>query len=849
MDKELFGSDQIAADEEFEVFKELYMKPLEIKKPVVNEEKKVPDEDEEGGEADKNKKKNGDDDEGIEDDLYNNEELDEFNGVNVEEESDTEIVEQVEENLDLEKFLFRYTHPHVLKCFILMLGEYAKNSDFLNRCCMNMFERIAYECHSTPCLYQLSLFNLINIIYKDPMSRCCMDILGATSTQKKNSIDDIWASAYSAEDMFAFFRQLLAKFFEQTKNNDKLFIEVLFFKEKKILFSLGEDGGGYEAIANEEKQKEKKRCAWTQEDQDELKEFYEKFTNDDDNTEKNPAEGDIIDKLMLNINQDRKRREICNQLVNIGCARSIDDFKDSTNKLGRNKLWRPEDFNDLKQCFELVKENATQSNRQLSEMMGQLQENLSIKRSKNAVASKLVELDLIKEVTEILGSASSKKIKSKKDFLQNNMDDFVESSDDSGDEISEQKRAEIKKAKEERRKKKKAKKAKRKARKEKNKEGESEKGPNSDLFDAESGSSSNSSGSSSDSDISSDNESSNENSTSNKLLSKNKDISKTKRSSLISDSDNNSNDGEEDAENPTNKLQLGSSSEDGEDNSVKSSEKKEKSTKKKNKTLIQSESDSENEKESSNIEVKKKSSIFKEKKKVKVPQKDGKKEKKKRKNAENVLSLILSDDDNENNEEEEDSDKDNDLISDLLSAAKKSPPGPKPKSRNTKHLIPTSDSNNSDEEDEDKAKENLIIKPQEKDKEIPFHELEDEDNNMKLDTSFSPVKSKKRKKKFKPIIDDSSNSNDVDMNSLTKEKPVLTVLGEISNSENSQNIKLNKDHTRVTSIETTNTVNTGNDLNSTDIDDSDSDDDDMPLSMKIQLPKRQRLILSDGDDD
>ena len=44
-------------------------------------------------------------------------------------------------------------------------------------------------------------------------------------------------------------------------------------------------------------------------------------------------------------------------------------------------------------------------------------------------------------------------------------------------------------------------------------------------------------------------------------------------------------------------------------------------------------------------------------------------------------------------------------------------------------------------------------------------------------------------------------------------------------------------------------MNPGNDLNSTDIDDSDSDDDDMPLSMKIQLPKRQRLILSDGDDD
>jgi len=32
-------------------------------------------------------------------------------------------------------------------------------------------------------------------------------------------------------------------------------------------------------------------------------------------------------------------------------------------------------------------------------------------------------------------------------------------------------------------------------------------------------------------------------------------------------------------------------------------------------------------------------------------------------------------------------------------------------------------------------------------------------------------------------------------------------------------------------------------------DEDDDEDDDMPLSMKIQQPKRQRLILSDGDDD
>lgn len=73
------------------------------------------------------------------------------------------------------------------------------------------------------------------------------------------------------------------------------------------------------------------------------------------------------------------------------------------------------------------------------------------------------------------------------------------------------------------------------------------------------------------------------------------------------------------------------------------------------------------------------------------------------------------------------------------------------------------------------------------------------------------------------------------------------VLSEIANSENAQNIKVNK-------TETLARVGTAESLlasvNSDEDSDEDSDDDDdMPLSMKIQQPKRQRLILSDGDDD
>jgi hypothetical protein len=432
-DRELFGAPQIQADEEFEIYKNLYMKQIEIKKPILQAEPELIEKEEQP----ENK------DEGIEDDDLFNDENKESNEYEEEENEEEEKYVQEEENLDIEKFLFRYTHPHILKCYILMLSEYAKNSDFLNRCCMGMFEKIAYDCHSIQCLYQLSLFNLINTIYKDPMSRCIMNILG--SNTQKRSIDDLYASSYSTEDMFAFFRQLIEKFFEQAKKNNKLFLEILFFKEKKTLYCLGEESTGYDPMFEPSNNGKKKRIAWTQDEQDELKDLFDKYKSKfekkeetEDGEENNNEsldddgqrlEGDLIDQIMLHIQDgSRKRKDICNQLVNIGCVKSIDEFKtnkwnkNGNKKLGRNGMWRPEDIDDLRQCFELVKSESKQTDSPLNQMMHKLKEIMTIKRSKKEIADKLVEINLIKDKNEIL----SKKSKSSKKSEMNSDDSDTE---------------------------------------------------------------------------------------------------------------------------------------------------------------------------------------------------------------------------------------------------------------------------------------------------------------------------------------------------------------------------------------------------------------------------------------
>ncbi len=138
---------------------------------------------------------------------------------------------------------------------------------------------------------------------------------------------------------------------------------------------------------------------------------------------------------MLEISDgNRKRKDICNQLVNIGCAQSIDEFKDGKGGkiLGRNKIWRPEDISDLKQCFALVQEDAKQSNKSLREMMPQLQECLTVKRNKHLIADKLFQLQLVKERSEILASKGKKSdmVGVRDTYNEGGMNDFIDSDDD-----------------------------------------------------------------------------------------------------------------------------------------------------------------------------------------------------------------------------------------------------------------------------------------------------------------------------------------------------------------------------------------------------------------------------------
>jgi hypothetical protein len=116
------------------------------------------------------------------------------------------------------------------------------------------------------------------------------------------------------------------------------------------------------------------------------------------------------------------------------CVESLDVFKsekyaakgNKKKKLGRSKIWRPEDIEDLRQCFEIISNEAKETNKQLNEMMNKLKMSIKIKRNKNDIVNKLVEIEIIKDRSDILKSKKSK----------NKQKSSLDDNDENGDENS-----------------------------------------------------------------------------------------------------------------------------------------------------------------------------------------------------------------------------------------------------------------------------------------------------------------------------------------------------------------------------------------------------------------------------
>ncbi|XP_078377463.1 protein timeless homolog isoform X3 [Oculina patagonica] len=262
------------------------------------------------------------------------------------EEEEVAAVQTREVEFSIQDFLNKLATPVVLKPYCWLLKHYKENKEATNHAIIKMLHRVAVDLKTPAMLFQLSLFCTFQKIISDP-------------------------AANQYKEMVKFSRYIVAKFFELLPKNPVLLAELVVWKFAGDCYEIVE---GYGSLAL--RSASQSAAAWTFEEEEELRELYEQYKGSDDLVDtimekmsndtksrrqimnklvlmnlvtnrkelhkkpakkgvwpeeeveqlralyeeyKNTEEEDIVEKIMEHmLNASRTRRQVVNQLVNIG---------------------------------------------------------------------------------------------------------------------------------------------------------------------------------------------------------------------------------------------------------------------------------------------------------------------------------------------------------------------------------------------------------------------------------------------------------------------------------------------------------------------------------------------------
>ncbi|GBN56120.1 Protein timeless [Araneus ventricosus] len=341
-----FGVAEIDSEDEFDVLREIYMSNLE--NPT--QQNSAP----------------------IEEEL---EETDE------EEESTPSYVEQ---KLDVNEIYKKFASAKVVIPCCLLLKNYQSNTSRTNTCLIKLIHKIAWDCKMYALFFQASVFVTFQKILEDP------DV-------SHNPI---------IKEFSRFAKFILSKFFEIAEKNNKVFVELLFWKGCKEAYEL-EEGYGKPHPGS-------KKLAWTEEEEEEIKQLYEENKNI-------YIEGqDVGDIILANmLDKRRTKNQITLALKRLGLIQNVRDLKPHL-----RKEWTEDECNELRHLYE--KHNMAY------DMLEDISNGLSIKRPKKLIVEKLLELNLIQDRAETFKKKHLKPENTAEDdpFISDD-ERIIDSSDDS----------------------------------------------------------------------------------------------------------------------------------------------------------------------------------------------------------------------------------------------------------------------------------------------------------------------------------------------------------------------------------------------------------------------------------
>ncbi|KFM70512.1 Protein timeless-like protein, partial [Stegodyphus mimosarum] len=310
-----------------------------------------------------------------------------------EEEEEEESAQRIaEQPLDLNDVYKKYTSPKIVQACCLLLANYRKNTSRTNICLIKLLHRIAWNCKMHALFFQATVFMTFQKIFSDPDS----------------NQDPI------IKEFYRFAKYIVRKFFEVAAKNNKVFVEMLFWKGPREAYELEEGYGTGSSLAS--------KSAWTEDEEEELRYLYEENKNIH-------IEGqDVADIILASMGKKRTKIQIILQLKRLDLIQSAKDLKPHL-----RKEWQEAEIVELQHLFEDHKDS--------DDIMGKILNNLSIKRSRKAVVEKLLELNLIQDRKEV-SKKRSKKHKSERqsDSDSNSGEDGNDDQSEADNEINKKKR-------------------------------------------------------------------------------------------------------------------------------------------------------------------------------------------------------------------------------------------------------------------------------------------------------------------------------------------------------------------------------------------------------------------------
>uniref|UniRef100_A0A8C4EBT3 Timeless circadian clock n=1 Tax=Dicentrarchus labrax TaxID=13489 RepID=A0A8C4EBT3_DICLA len=276
----------------------------------------------------------------------------------VEDEDDAELEEEEFESVQVSErefnfldFIKKFASPNIMRPYLLLLRSYSKNTPHTNHCIARMLHRVAVDLKMDALLFQLSVFNLFNKILSDPA-----------------------AAAY--KELVTFAKYVLNHFFSLAAQNDKAYVELLFWKNV---------GAAREMTEGYSKEGEGKKPTWTEEEEEELRKLYEEHRHSE--------VPDIVETLLpLLSNSSRPRRQVVMQLVHMGLVDNAKELK-KQKKGTQIVLWTEEQEQELEMLYEEYKDS--------DDVLGNILKKVTAKRSRARVVDKLLSMGLVSERREL----------------------------------------------------------------------------------------------------------------------------------------------------------------------------------------------------------------------------------------------------------------------------------------------------------------------------------------------------------------------------------------------------------------------------------------------------------------